>query len=85
MNTRFKNAVGWLLLAWCFAAGVVAWVSKKTEKVSAVLIVSGYSAILVYGLFFRSREELRKAKVEYIGFAAVLVFWLFLSYAVFVK
>jgi hypothetical protein len=66
-------------------AGVVAWLGRKTEKLSAVLIVSAYAAILIHGLFFKPRDELRKRKLEYVGFATIFVFWLFLTYAVFAK
>jgi predicted membrane protein len=85
VNARFKNILGWLLLIWGLVAGVVAWASRKTEKLSAVLIVSAYSAILIHGLFFKPKDELRKDRLIYLGFATILVFWLFLTYAVFVK
>ena len=85
MNASFKNVLSWLLLILGFVAGVVAWASKKTEKVSAVLIVLGYSAILIHGLFFKPKEELRRRRLEYVGFATSLVFWLFLTCAVFAK
>ena len=42
-------------------------------------------AILIQGLVFKPREELRKRKLEYIGFAVMLAFWLLLTAAVFVK
>ena len=85
MNARFKSVLGWLLLIWGLVAGVVAWLSRKTEKLSAVLIVSAYAAILIHGLFFKPKDELRKRKLEYVGFATIFVFWLFLTYAVFAK
>ncbi len=85
MKARFKNSLGWILLIWAFVAGVVAWAGRKTDKLSAMLIASAYMAILIYGLFFRPKEELRKHRFEYVGFATVLVFWLFLTYALFVK
>ena len=85
MNARFKSVLGWLLLIWGLVAGVVAWLSRKTEKLSAVLIASAYAAILIHGLFLKPKDELRKRKLEYVGFATIFVFWLFLTYAVFAK
>jgi predicted membrane protein len=85
VNARLKNILGWLLLTWGLVAGVVAWVSRSTERLSALLIVSAYAVILIHGIFFRPKEELSKNRLIYIGFATVLVFWLFLSCAVFAK
>jgi len=66
-------------------AAVIAWADRKNEKLSAVLTALGYTAILIYGFFFKPQEELRKRRLEYAGFAVVLVFWLFLTYTMFVK
>jgi hypothetical protein len=85
VTARVKSALGRLLLGWCLVAGVVSWVDRKSGKLSAALMISGYSAILIYGLFFRSREEFRKARSEYLGFAAILAFLLFLFYVNFVR
>ena len=85
MNARFKNILGWLLLIWGFAAGVAVWLSRRTEKLGAVLVASAYSVILIRGLFFKPKEELRRRRLEYVGFATILVFWIFLTYAVFAK
>jgi hypothetical protein len=59
VNARFKSILGWLLLIWGLVAGVVAWISRKTVKLSAVLIVLAYSVILIHGLFLKPKEELR--------------------------
>ena len=64
---------------------MASWVTRRTEKVSAILIISCYSVILVNGLFFKPKEELRSEKLLYIGFAVVLAFWLFLTYALYAK
>ena len=85
MNARVKHALNWLLLMWGLVAGLVAWASKRTEKLGAVLLVSVYVAILMQGWFFRPREELRKERLVYIGFAVILVFWLLLTFALFAK
>jgi hypothetical protein len=85
VTTRFKSVVGRLLLIWSLVAGVIAWVARKTEKLSAVLLISMFSAVLIYGFFFKSREEFRKTKSEYLGFAAILAFLLFLFYVNFVR
>jgi len=85
VNARFKNVLRWLVLILGLVAGVVAWASSKTVKLSAVLIVVAYSAILIHAFFSKPKEELRKDKLIYIGFATILVFWLFLTFAVFAK
>jgi len=85
VTARFKSVLGRLLLIWSLVAGVIAWVDRKAGKLSAALMISGYSAILIYGLFFRSKEEFRKARSEYLGFAAVLAFLLFLFYVNYVR
>jgi hypothetical protein len=85
VSTRLKSLIGWLLLGWCLLVGAVVWVSRKTEKVDAVLVASAYLTILIYGVFFRPKEELRKRRLEYFGFAIMLVFWLFLTFALFAK
>jgi hypothetical protein len=83
VNIRFKNVLGWVLLVWGFAAGIVSWIGRKTERISAILIVSAYLAVLIYGFFFQPREEFRKARFKYLGFAVILVFWSFLCFAAF--
>jgi hypothetical protein len=85
VSVRVKRAFGWFLLGWVLLAGVVVWASRRAERLNAVLVASAYLAILIYGLFFRPKEELRKHKFEYVGFAAILLFWLFLTFALFVK
>jgi hypothetical protein len=76
---KLKGVLRWLLLIWGMTAWIAAWLSRKTEKLSAVLIASAFCAILVHGLFFLPREELRKHRIEYMGFAVILAFWLFLT------
>jgi hypothetical protein len=85
VNARFKSVLGWLLLIWGLAAGVAVWVSKKNLKLSAVLTASAYLVILIHGLFFKSREELRKKRLVYVGFATMFGFWLLLTFAAFAK
>jgi hypothetical protein len=78
--------LNWLLLACGAGAGIYVWVyGGKDVKFSAVLIAIAYAAILIHGLFLNPREELRKHKLEYIGFAAIFAFWLLLTVAVFVR
>ena len=79
------KVIVWAVLIWGLVSGVASWVTRRTEKLSAVLTVSCYSAVLVYGLFFKPKEELRKEKLLYIGFAVVLAFWSFLTYGLFAK
>jgi hypothetical protein len=74
-----------VLLVWGLVAGIVSWVGRKTERTSAILIVSAYLAVLIYGFFFQSKEEFRKARLKYIGFVVILVFWSFLGLAAFRK
>ena len=83
--TARARVIVWAVLIWSLVSGVASWLTRKTEKVSAILIVSCYSAILVYGLFFKPKEELRREKLQYVGFALVLAFWLFLTYAQYAK
>ena len=85
MSVRVERAIGRFLLGWVLLAGAVVWISRRTEKLNAVLAASAYLAILIYGLFFKPKEELCKHKFEYVGFAAIFVFWLFLTFALFVK
>jgi hypothetical protein len=85
VSGRFRNAIGWLLLAWGLLTGVVVWISRKSEKQNAVLVASAYMVILIYGFFFRPKGELRKHKFEYVGIATIFAFWLFLTFALFAK
>ena len=84
MRPRIRVII-WAVLIWGLVSGVASWVTRRTEKVSAILIISCYSVILVNGLFFEPKEELRSEKLLYIGFAVVLAFWLFLTYALYAK
>jgi prepilin signal peptidase PulO-like enzyme (type II secretory pathway) len=86
MNEHVRQVLSWLLLAWGVLAGVFVWIrGKENVKLSAVLVATSYSVILIHGLFFKPREELRKQRLEYIGFAIILAFWLLLTVSVFVK
>ena len=85
MNARFKNVLHWLLLALGLAAGVIAWLSSKNEKLGSVLIVIAYASVLTNAFFFKPKAEWRKNRLMYIGYATILVFWVFLSFAAFAK
>jgi hypothetical protein len=86
MNARLRQVLNWLFLLWGLLASVYVWVRGKEDlRLSAVLVATAYSAILIHGLFFKPREELRKRKLEYIGFATIFVFWLLLTAATFRK
>jgi len=85
VSSRSDKIAWWLLLVWCFAAAVHAWTGHKAQSVSAISIILAYAAILIYGLFFQSREEFREAGLKYVSLAMILVLWWVLLYAVFAK
>ena len=86
MSARSRQILNWLLLVWGALAGILVWIfGKKDVKLGAVLVTTAYAAILVRGLFLEPKDELRKRKFEYIGFAAIFAFWLLLTAASFSK